>query len=89
MKTINLIVNYFSELIIEATGGTAQIDEPVDSDIILEEEKKIEPLGGSSVEESSMSDTANDTEQDAEENLELVSKDEDVNVDVEEENKEK
>ena len=59
------------------------------SDIISEEEKKIEPLGDSSVEESSMSDTANNTEKDAEENLELVSEDEDVNVDVEEESQEK
>ena len=89
MKTINLIVNYFSDVIIEATGGTAQIDEPVDSDIISEEEKKIEPVGDSSVDESSMSDTANDTEKDVEENLGLVSEDEDINVDVEEESQEK
>ena len=31
MKTIGLIVNYIANTIIEATGGTAQIDEPVDS----------------------------------------------------------
>ena len=31
MKTIGLIVNYIANTIIEATGGTAQIDEAVDS----------------------------------------------------------
>ena len=31
MKTIGLIVNYIANVIIEATGGTAQIDEAVDS----------------------------------------------------------
>ncbi len=31
MKTIGLIVNYIANTIIEATGGTAQIDETVDS----------------------------------------------------------
>ena len=31
MKTIGLIVNYIADIIIEATGGTAQIDEAVDS----------------------------------------------------------
>ena len=31
MKTIGLIVNYIADTIIEATGGTAQMDEAVDS----------------------------------------------------------
>jgi small subunit ribosomal protein S2 len=32
MKTIGLIVNYIADTIIEATGGTAQMDEAVDTE---------------------------------------------------------
>ena len=41
MKTIGLIVNYIANTIIEATGGTAQIDEAVDSAQDSEIDKEI------------------------------------------------
>jgi small subunit ribosomal protein S2 len=41
MKTIGLIVNYIANVIIEATGGTAQIDEAVDSAQDSEIDKEI------------------------------------------------
>ncbi len=41
MKTIGLIVNYIADTIIEATGGTAQMDEAVDTAQVSETSEKI------------------------------------------------
>ena len=58
MKTIDLIVNYFADTIIEATGGTAQMDELVDSEIISIDEKKTKTVGENVLEESTETETA-------------------------------
>ena len=57
MKTINLIVNYICDTIIEATGGSAQADEPVESDIITEE--------GAVIDEQKSEDDNKETKDDA------------------------
>ena len=62
MKTIGLIVNYIADTIIEATGGTAQVDEPMDSDIISANKKETEIVGESVPEESTEFETTSDTE---------------------------
>ena len=62
MKTIGLIVNYIADTIIEATGGTAQVDEPMDSDIISANKKETEIVGESVIEESTEFETTSDTE---------------------------
>ncbi len=89
MKTINLIVNYFSELIIEATGGTAQIDEPADPNTISEEDEKIEVVGDSELDESTDNENTIDINEETQDNVELVSDEEVVTKDAQEENQEK
>ena len=59
MKTLWLIVNYIANTIIEATGGTPQIDEPVDStqDSEIDEEIMEESLIEENVEPESESES--------------------------------
>ena len=84
MKTINLIVNYICDTIIEATGGSAQADEPVESDIITEE--------GAVIDEQKSEDDNKETKDDAktipEKELELVAEDEAADEDAQKENQE-
>ena len=86
MKTIGLIVNYIADTIIEATGGTAQGDELLDSDIISADKEEAETLSESKLNESTELETASNTEKELEEKLELVSEDEEVSEEVQEEN---
>ncbi|MDP7027230.1 MAG: 30S ribosomal protein S2 [Candidatus Marinimicrobia bacterium] len=53
MKTIGLIVNYIANVIIEATGGTAQIDEEITEESPTEENAKPESDSESEVVEES------------------------------------
>ncbi len=53
MKTIGLIVNYIANVIIEATGGTAQIDEEITEESPTEEKAKPESDSESEVVEES------------------------------------
>ena len=84
MKTINLIVNYICDTIIEATGGSAQADEPVESDIITEE--------GAVIDDPKSEDDNIETKDDAktipEKELELVTDDEATSEDAQKENQE-
>ncbi len=84
MKTINLIVNYICDTIIEATGGSAQADEPVESDNISEE--------GAVIDDPKSEDDNIETKDDAktipEKELELVTKDEVASEDAQKENQE-
>ena len=89
MKTIGLIVNYIADTIIEATGGTVQVDEPMDSDIISADKEETEILGESVLKESTEIETTSDTEKEPKEKLELISEDEKVSEDVLEESQEK
>ena len=89
MKTINLIVNCIADAIIEATGGTAQMDEPMDSDIISADKEETEIVGESVLEESTELETTSDTKKEPKEKLKLISEDEKVNEDVIEESQEK
>ena len=84
MKTINLIVNYICDTIIEATGGSAQADEPVESDIITEE--------GAVIDDPKSEDDNIETKDDAktipEKELKLLAEDEAVGEDAQKENQE-
>ena len=84
MKTISLIVNYICDAIIEATGGSAQADEPVESDIITEE--------GAVIDDPKSEDDNIETKDDAktipEKELELVTEDEATSEDAQKENQE-
>ena len=88
MKTIDLIVNYIADTIIEAMGGTAQIDDPVASDIISADKEKTETVDESVFEDSTDPDTTIDTGKETEEKLELISEDEEISEDVHEESQE-
>ena len=88
MKTIGLIVNYIADTIIEATGGTAQIEEPVQSDIISENEEETEIMDESKTEESIELEISSDTEKEPEGELEKLSEDEEVNEGIKEESQE-
>ena len=84
MKTISLIVNYICDTIIEATGGTAQSDEPVASDNITDE--------GAVVDDPKSEDDNKETKDDAkiipEKELELVAEDKAASEDAQKENQE-
>ena len=84
MKTINLIVNYICDTIIEATGGSAQADEPVESDIITEEGAVIDDPKS----EDDNIETQDDVKTISEKELELVTEDEATSEDAQKENQE-
>ena len=89
MKTISLIVNYIADTIIEATGGTAQNEELVQSDIISENEEETDIMDKSKTEESIELEISSDTEKEPEGELEKLSEDEEVNEGLKEESQEK
>ena len=78
MKTINLIVNYICDTIIEATGGSAQADEPVESNNISEESAVIDD----SKSEDDNIETKDDVKTISEKELELVPEDEATSEDA-------
>ena len=84
MKTIRLIVNYFCDTIIEASGGTAQSDAPMEFDKISDE--------GTVVDDPKLEDDNKETTDDAksisEKELELVAEDEVAGEDAQKENQE-
>jgi len=88
MKTIGLIVNYFTDTIIEATGGTSQMDEPVESNTISTDKEETETASKSLSDDSADSETDSDTKKELEEKLVIAPKDEEVSEDVQEKNKE-
>ena len=76
MKTIGLIVNYIADTIIEATGGTAQMDEAVEEvqgseiveEIVEESQEEEEPKSEKSEQESdSKSDEAEEVKEEVQE----------------------
>ena len=89
MKTIGLIVNYIADTIIEATGGTAQVDKSMDSDIISADKREREIVGESVLGENVAIETTSDTEKEPKEKLELTSEDEKVSEDILEDSQEK
>jgi len=78
MKTIGLIVNYIADTIIEATGGTAQMDEAV---VSAQESKKDEVI-------AEESPTEENAEPKAESEPEVVEKPDQVKEEVQEETQE-
>ena len=84
MKTISLIVNYFCDTIIEASGGTAQSDEPMEFDNISDEVTVVD--------DPKLEDDNKETKDDAksipEKELGLVTEDEATSKDAQKENQE-
>ena len=71
MKTISLIVNYICDTIIEATGGTAQAEESLESENVPEEESAIDKQKS----EDDIKETKDDSKTIPEKELELVAED--------------
>jgi hypothetical protein len=59
-----------ADTIIEATGGTSQVDELMDADIISADKGETEIVGESVFEESTELETTRDTEKEPKEKLE-------------------
>ena len=84
MKTISLIVNYICDTIIEATGGTAQAEESLESEDVPEEESAIDKQKS----EDDIKETKDDSKTIPEKELELVTEDEATSEDAQKENQE-
>lgn len=84
MKTISLIVNYICDTIIEATGGSAQADEPAESDNLPEEGAVVDD----SKSEDDKKETKDDTKSIPEKELELVTENDPAIEDAQKDNQE-
>ena len=84
MKTISLIVNYICDTIIEATGGTAQAEESLESENVPEEESAIDKQKS----EDDIKETKDDSKTIPEKELELVAEDKAASEDAQKENQE-
>lgn len=84
MKTISLIVNYICDTIIEATGGSAQADEPAESDNLPEEGAVVDD----SKSEDDKKETKDDTKSIPEKELELVTENDPASEDAQKDNQE-
>ena len=84
MKTISLIVNYICDTIIEATGGSAQADEPAESDNLPEEGAVVDD----SKSEGDKKETKDDTKSIPEKELELVTENDPASEDAQKDNQE-
>jgi small subunit ribosomal protein S2 len=84
MKTISLIVNYICDTIIEATGGTAQAEESLESENVPEEESAIDKQKSA----DDIKETKDDSKTIPEKELELVAEDKAASEDAQKENQE-
>ena len=84
MKTISLIVNYICDTIIEATGGTAQAEESLESENVPEEESAIDKQKS----EDDIKETKDDSKTIPEKELELVAEDKAASEGAQKENQE-
>ena len=84
MKTISLIVNYICDTIIEATGGTAQAEESLESENVPEEESAVDKQKSA----DDIKETKDDSKTIPEKELELVAEDEAADEDAQKENQE-
>ena len=84
MKTISLIVNYICDTIIEATGGTAQAEESLESENVPEEGAVIDDPKS----EDDNIETKDDSKTIPEKELELVAEDKAASEDAQKENQE-
>ena len=84
MKTISLIVNYICDTIIEATGGTAQAEESLESENVPEEESAVDKQKSA----DDIKETKDDSKTIPEKELELVAEDKAVSEDAQKENQE-
>ena len=82
MKTISLIVNYICDTIIEATGGTAQAEESLESENVPEEESAVDKQKSA----DDIKETKDDSKTISEKELELVTEDEATSEDAQKEN---
>ena len=71
MKTISLIVNYICDTIIEATGGSAQAEESLESENVPEEESAVDKQKSA----DDIKETKDDSKTIPEKELELVAED--------------
>ena len=71
IKTISLIVNYICDTIIEATGGTAQAEESLESENVPEEESAVDKQKSA----DDIKETKDDSKTIPEKELELVAED--------------
>ena len=84
MKTISLIVNYICDTIIEATGGTAQAEESLESENVPEEESAVDKQKSA----DDIKETKDDSKTIPEKELELVAEDKAASEDAQKENQE-
>ena len=84
MKTISLIVNYICDTIIEATGGTAQAEESLESENVPEEESAVDKQKSA----DDIKETKDDSKTISEKELELVAEDKAASEDAQKENQE-
>ena len=84
MKTISLIVNYICDTIIEATGGTAQAEESLESENVPEEESAIDKQKSA----DDIKETKDDSKTIPEKELELVAEDKAASEGAQKENQE-
>ena len=84
MKTISLIVNYICDTIIEATGGTAQAEESLESENVPEEESTVDKQKSA----DDIKETKDDSKTISEKELELVAEDKAASEDAQKENQE-
>ena len=84
MKTISLIVNYICDTIIEATGGSAQAEESLESENVPEEESAVDKQKSA----DDIKETKDDSKTIPEKELELVAGDKAASEDAQKENQE-
>ena len=84
MKTISLIVNYICDTIIEATGGSAQAEESLESENVPEEESAVDKQKSA----DDIKETKDDSKTIPEKELELVAEDKAASEDAQKENQE-
>ena len=84
IKTISLIVNYICDTIIEATGGTAQAEESLESENVPEEESAVDKQKSA----DDIKETKDDSKTISEKELELVAEDKAASEDAQKENQE-